>query len=258
MDAFITRRGGNGSPLNFEIVGGTTQPENPKENTIWVNTETEITGWSFSENEPTSPAHGNVWFETNDNGEKEFNALTENEMIISPVAARQYASSGWIDRDAYIYQFGSWTILMSGTLYDNGEEFNDKTGGWTVLNASANATCAIMSDHIQLGWTAADHLHAVVRTQNKIEFPYGKYTTLKMLSDMSSFFANDGVKDTNRFGLTTNSGVLSATNQFSYVTTYNTPGTGLVTSLDISGAEGEFYVAVLNVGRGKIYKIWLE
>ena len=78
----------SGVELNFEVIGGTAQPENPKENTIWVNTDQEITGWSFSENEPTSPAHGNVWFETNDNGEKEFNALTENEMIISPVAAK--------------------------------------------------------------------------------------------------------------------------------------------------------------------------
>lgn len=44
---------GGGDNLNFEVVGGTTQPSNPKENTIWVNTSTDISSWSFS---PTYPA----------------------------------------------------------------------------------------------------------------------------------------------------------------------------------------------------------
>ena len=37
----------SGRKLNFEIVGGTTEPSNPAENTIWVNTDTEITSWFF-------------------------------------------------------------------------------------------------------------------------------------------------------------------------------------------------------------------
>ena len=37
----------NLNALNFEVVGGTSAPSNPKENTIWVNTDTEITGWDF-------------------------------------------------------------------------------------------------------------------------------------------------------------------------------------------------------------------
>ena len=49
-DAYITRRGG-GAPLNFKVVGG-TKPSNPKENTIWVNTDTAITGWHFGAEEP--------------------------------------------------------------------------------------------------------------------------------------------------------------------------------------------------------------
>ena len=49
-DAYITRRGG-GAPLNFKVVGG-TKPSNPKENTIWVNTDAEITGWQFASDDP--------------------------------------------------------------------------------------------------------------------------------------------------------------------------------------------------------------
>lgn len=41
-----------GTSLNFKVIGGITEPSNPKENTIWVNTGTEITSWDFSATEP--------------------------------------------------------------------------------------------------------------------------------------------------------------------------------------------------------------
>ena len=43
--------GGGNNPLNFKVVGN-PQPESPKENTIWVNTDTEITGWQFASDDP--------------------------------------------------------------------------------------------------------------------------------------------------------------------------------------------------------------
>lgn len=47
-----TAGSGSGAGLNFKIVGGTTQPANPSENTIWVNTDADITGWMFSAKTP--------------------------------------------------------------------------------------------------------------------------------------------------------------------------------------------------------------
>ena len=44
--------GGPNSGLNFKVVGGTTAPAVPVNNTIWVNTSTEITGWKFSARDP--------------------------------------------------------------------------------------------------------------------------------------------------------------------------------------------------------------
>lgn len=41
-----------GTSLNFKVVGGTTAPSNPKENTIWVNTDHKITEWHFGADEP--------------------------------------------------------------------------------------------------------------------------------------------------------------------------------------------------------------
>lgn len=43
---------GGANPLNFKVVGGTTEPTNPKENTIWVNTDEKITSWHFGAEEP--------------------------------------------------------------------------------------------------------------------------------------------------------------------------------------------------------------
>lgn len=38
--------------LNFEIIGGTSAPSNPKENTIWVDTNIPIPGYLFSATDP--------------------------------------------------------------------------------------------------------------------------------------------------------------------------------------------------------------
>lgn len=49
--AFLHGNGG-ANPLNFKVVGGTTQPSNPKENTIWINSSTAVDGWQFAKDDP--------------------------------------------------------------------------------------------------------------------------------------------------------------------------------------------------------------
>lgn len=51
-EIFILSAGGGGAGINLEVVGGTTQPSSPKENTVWVNTSTTITSWDFSATQP--------------------------------------------------------------------------------------------------------------------------------------------------------------------------------------------------------------
>ena len=116
MDAFITRRGGTGAGLNFKVVGGTTQPANPKENTIWVNTSNEITGWIFSAEEPDVPEEGMVWFAVGLSSLAEFNALKENTLQVYPVLAKQYASGEWSESPAKIYQGEKWANLEDTLL----------------------------------------------------------------------------------------------------------------------------------------------
>lgn len=113
-NCFITRRGGGGSGgLNFEVVGGTTQPTAPKENTFWVNTSTEITSWVFSPNEPETPAEGMVWINDESFGALQLNALKKNEIKLYPTQAKQYIGGTWTAKNASVYQNSQWKDLSA-------------------------------------------------------------------------------------------------------------------------------------------------
>ena len=109
---------GGGTPLNFKVVGN-PQPANPKENTIWVNTDTEITGWIFSATEPEGYAEGMVWIKTGAINSVEFNALKKNTIKVYPMDAKQYLDGAWVAKPTLIYQNGVWRNFYT-YLYDNG------------------------------------------------------------------------------------------------------------------------------------------
>ena len=96
------------SELNFEMVGGTTQPSNPKENTIWVNTETEITGWIFSVEAPETPTLGMIWIKVGVVSDTPFNALKTNSFLAYPLYASQYINDAFEITPAKIYYNGAW------------------------------------------------------------------------------------------------------------------------------------------------------
>ena len=113
MDAFIMRRGGGGNPLNFTVVGGTAQPESPKENTIWVNTDQEITGWIVSSAEPTETFAGLVWIASGSSFSVGFNALKKDAIQLTIGYVKQYTNDGeWVDVPAAAYQGGEWFNLV--------------------------------------------------------------------------------------------------------------------------------------------------
>ena len=115
--------------LNFEIVGNTIQPTNPKENTIWVNTDIEIINWEFSAMEPAG-AEGLVWIPTGLSSLMSFNALKKNGVTVYPIGCAQFISGVWINKSAAIYQAGMWSNFWNGKLYDVGDEYEQITGGF--------------------------------------------------------------------------------------------------------------------------------
>lgn len=148
-DCFITRRGGGGTGLNFEVVGGTTKPTSSKEVTVWVNTDAQITGWAFSPDEPTNLVDDMVWFKTGTSDTISFNALKKNEIDVRPSGAYQYIDGEWKEVSAEIYQNGRWRPLWGGALFDNGDQYEAITGGWEY-EASGNGTADI-SETIYFG-----------------------------------------------------------------------------------------------------------
>lgn len=109
---FLHGNGGGGTALNFSIVGGTTQPSSPKENTIWVNTETAVTSWCISPAAPSSPAAGMVWIMNDTSSAISLNALKKNSILIWPLSAKQYISGAWVDKMTKIYQDGAWNDFI--------------------------------------------------------------------------------------------------------------------------------------------------
>lgn len=128
-----TNTGGGCGGLNFAIVGSTTQPSSQKENTIWVNTGTKITGWVFSAEEPQETSEGLVWIKTGSSGAAAFNALKKNGIYVYPIIANQYISGTWVPVIAKSYIGGAWVDWWDGsTLYDSGDEIDQITGGWSA------------------------------------------------------------------------------------------------------------------------------
>ena len=114
----IFNMNGGGTALNFRVVGGTSAPFDPKENTIWVNTSTTITDWVFSATQPEA-ATGRVWFVVGTSSPTEFNALKKNSIQVYPVTVKQYVSGAWVKKEAQTYQSGKWVdwytfIFQSG------------------------------------------------------------------------------------------------------------------------------------------------
>lgn len=139
-EAFICRRGGGGiAGLNFKVVGGTTQPTNPRENTIWVNTSDDITGWVFAPKAPTA-SEGLVWFAIGNNSPVAFNAIKKNGLWVYPGSCQQYISGAWVTKTAKTYQSNAWKDWLYW-LYDTGVkkvEFQDITT--TLYNTTATVT----------------------------------------------------------------------------------------------------------------------
>ena len=127
-DVFMMRRGG-GAALNFKVVGGTTAPANPKENTIWVNTAADISQWVFSPEAPVSPVEGMVWIQTGTSSPASFNALKKNGITICPLSCMQYISGAWAGKAAKTHQSGAWVEWVRW-LYNNGDECLSVGGNW--------------------------------------------------------------------------------------------------------------------------------
>lgn len=161
----INLTGGGGGGLNFTVVGGTTQPGNPKENTLWVNTQTDISGWVFSPEEPGEPAEGMVWIELGTASPAPFNMLKKNSVYVYPVSCRQYISGTWSNVYAYIYQNSAW-VQFSSTRPDREYLIQDGVIDMTAHPHSATEGKAAVNSY---DYNGHQSLRLVMANGNVIE-----------------------------------------------------------------------------------------
>lgn len=114
---------GGASGLNFVVVGGLAEPVNPKENTIWVKTDTEITSWIVAPANLNDSPEGRVWIKSSKTGAwLNFNALKSSKKWLtfpSFVGAEQMVGGVYVPKRAYIYMDGAWLDLRN-FIYNRG------------------------------------------------------------------------------------------------------------------------------------------
>lgn len=151
-------RGGGG--LNLKVVGGTTKPTNPRENTIWVNTSVAITGYVLSPTKPGTGTEGQVWLQTANSG-VEINVGKRNAVLLHITACNLYTGGSWQMVSASVYVSGAWTeidtsiylvkdgVLIAEMQHTSAAQLTQKSGYVELKGASAGYHAAWL-DNVDL------------------------------------------------------------------------------------------------------------
>lgn len=277
---------GGGSGLNFQVVGGTTAPRNPKENMIWVDTDVKITSWIFSANEPENPKPGMVWISTGSSSIVAFNALKKNGIYVYPISAKQYIAGGstsilgeallgemvlgsttstdpqWVNKTAKSYHEGKWVDWIV-YLYNSGDSCVDLTGGYTAVAMSWSSstpkknapTVTNNDDHMLISQIAG--AGGAVYTEKKIDL-----SGFKTLYFDGMISCNTSNLERANLSIWSDIGTYKETNRVAMMKADNLEGIKL---LDISSLTGEYHIGFYLYNSGgdttsvvKLNKMWLE
>jgi hypothetical protein len=242
--------GGGGTALNFRVVGGTTAPSNHKENMIWVNTSTTISSWVFSATQPTA-ATGKVWITTGTSSTVEFNALKKNGIQVYPIAAKQYVSGAWVEKEAKSYQGSAWVEWIR-YLYIYGDEYTGFTGGWYV-NRNNGATLTKNADNMVFT-SASSQSSSSITMQKGTDIDYGRASVIHVTFEkFESTHTYHNVELTFRTGVNHDSATTISNKLINY--TFSNEATF---SLPIPSNTTKAFCIYVYAGTATIKKIWLE
>ena len=116
-----------GIKLPFRVIGGTTQPSNPKDGTIWVKTSVPIMRTEFANGTWASGGVGLVFLAGTLGGSNPTGANSTVWAINKITGASKYvlkitltgckqvqgSKGNWVDLDAYRYYGGTWVQFSS-------------------------------------------------------------------------------------------------------------------------------------------------
>ena len=218
---------GGGGGLNFKVVGGTTQPTNYTENTIWVNTSVNIASWAFSATEPASPKEGMVWITAGNSSTVEFNALKKNGIQVYPISAKQYVSGAWVNKTVKSYRGGKFVDwIPEGALYWKGVEAIEWAGSWTKEAEQMT----------RVGGDSPFYQYS----KNKVSFSGHRYIEADLV-----FTGGSGDVKNSMYIMLMNSIPPDGTVSSGEVALKSIPkGSDGVFTVDVSGVNGSYYVVI--------------
>lgn len=244
-----------GADLNFDVVGGTERPGSPKENTIWVNTGTDMTEWTIGREAPSSAAEGAVFIELDSATGAGFDAINNEENLVYLKIKNAYQRTGgaWEEKDVSIFQGGSWIELS--TEFFLFKEGSGAQNGYTVkqyLDATSHGNVT----NARILWSNSAGSGGSFAITPQIDLT--GYSTLYVELQCTGRYGNDSRwYNTIGVGSVLPSGTVSAGSFTSSVTQYSTERA--VVAVPVDTVNKAMYVKFLgNATTGYVYNIWLE
>ena len=243
--------GGGRDRFRPKVYGGTTAPANPKNGDFWIYTSGTITGVEWNSWTHSFPGwtmtDGFAYIVTGGyNGDivVDLSAVRNGLHYFCPNDCYMQHGGKWYRETAYVYrnnewrQFSTWAQSWDGTLFYNGDQYTDITGGWTGANSySPNLTATLYSGTI------------TISTANAVDL--SRFSTLKFIGSGNG--ANSGGAYSAKCKIFNESGAEVASRDFQNNNTY---------AMSVAALSGKHYVRFTASGsRGNnlnISKVWLE
>ena len=180
--------GGGKDRLRPTIYGGTTRPSNPKNGDFYLYTGTAISGTElngFISGFPTwTMPEGFVYIGSGGtySDSSYVNLINVRNGIhnFCPCCCYQVEGGKWYRKDAFVYRNGAWLKFSTfaqqwdGTLFYNGNQYADVTGGWVGNGISSTTVGTNLS-------LIVANTSPYLTTQNAIDL--SGYTKLHMIAD---------------------------------------------------------------------------
>ena len=248
----MTNATGGKDRLRYRVYGGTTPPASPREYDFYIKTTTPISTFelnSWTNAQPTwFVGNGHVYIVSEVWNTDSINLVKDGNGISLPFLPKwcwQQINGQWYQMEAYFYR-GGWvkfsdykdTPPWSGTLFYNGDQYTDITGGWTGADSyNPNLRATLYSGTITISTASAVDLSG--------------FSTLKFMGSGNG--ANSGGTYSAKCKIVNESGVEVASVDFQSNGTY---------AVSVAALSGKHYVRFVATGsRGNnlnISKVWFE
>lgn len=242
---FLYGNSGGGEAVK-KVYGGLTAPTSPSEDSVWVKTDQNLSDLLVCNSKfiPFNRA-GRIWIKYEDVVATSYQwlLLKNTKKMVSLCLSGCVIGDGsmWRNLDAYLYyhgEFHQFSSVWDGTLFYNGNQYANVTGGWTGANSySPNLTATLYSGTITISTVSAVDLSG--------------FSTLKFTGSGNG--ANSGGAYSAKCKIFNESGGEVASIDFQNNGTY---------AVSVAALSGKHYVRfTANGSRGNnlnISKVWLE